>query len=135
MDAVDYIRQARPQVVEATPQEAAAIKASFERQATAPPGRFRAFLRRLSRGRLTAWIIGLLIVPTAAYAVVTQVLNDRSDQVEQALERPQNEKAARSLIEKCRELEALGTANEPCLEVLRSLEREKSEGGAATPDP
>ncbi len=134
MEALEYIRGARPGVEPATPQETADIKASFEGMAAEPPGRLRALLRRLTRRQIAAIIAALLIVPAGAAAVVTQVLDhDRSEQVEQATSSPRtqemNREIARGLIEICREK---GSENPTCAEVLRGIDGEE---GVPEPEP
>lgn len=136
METSELIRMSRPEVAVATPQEAAAIKASFERRAAEQPGRFRAFLRRLSRRQLIAGILAVLIVPAGTVAVATQILgNDRSEQIEKAISispLEQQRKIADGLIDACRDLLARGLENDLCTQTLEQVDQEK---GGYVPDP
>lgn len=135
MDAVELIRLARPEVADATPQEAAAIKAGFERRASERG--LIAWLRRLTRRQLIAGLIAIAIVP-GSIAVATKL--DGGDrppgQYPHILELvdPQDPQQLQHLLDGCRELREQGVETDPCKALLEGDGRTPG-GEDYVPDP
>lgn len=134
------IRLARPEVREATQQEAAAIKASFERHAADARDGLLARLRRMSKRQIGAGLLAIAIVPGTVALAHQLDGNDRSDQLEQAQELVQpNPEQVKGLTEGCRDLLAAGLESDPCTALLREIDKGPQagggEGGGYTPSP
>ncbi len=135
MEAVELIRLARPDVADATPQEAAAIKAGFERRASERG--LMAWLRRLTRRQMVVGVIVVAVVPGSIAVASSLDGGDRSPgQYPHILEliEPQDPQQLQSFLEGCRELRAQGVETDPCNALLEG-DGQTPGGEDYAPDP
>ena len=127
MEAMEMIRLARPQVAMATPDETAAIRASFERRIAEPQHGLWSRLKRLTRRQAAVGIVIAAVVPAGAVAVADKLNEpDRSAQIDKALSLipvAPAQKQAESMVDACRAAAAKGVANDPCKDLLREIDR------------